>query len=69
MSLPELTLWGASTTRTMRPHWALHELGLEYETRMLAPRSGELQTPELRALNPREKVPFLQDGDAYHEQN
>jgi glutathione S-transferase len=47
----------------MRPHWAMHELGLDYRTRMVAPRSGELQTPEFRTLNPREKVPLLQDGD------
>ena len=26
-----LILWGAGTTRTMRPHWVLHELGLDYE--------------------------------------
>ena len=60
---PRLTLWGASTTRTMRPHWALHELGIDYEKRLVAPRSGELQTPEFRAINPREKVPVLQDGE------
>lgn len=59
----KLVLWGASTTRTMRPHWALHELGLEYETKLIAPRSGELQTPEYRAINSREKVPTLQDGE------
>ena len=63
MTAAQLTLWGASTTRTMRPHWALQELGLDYEKRMIAPRSGDLQTEELRALNPREKVPFLQDGE------
>ncbi len=46
----------------MRPHWMLHELGLDYETRMIAPRSGELQTPEFRKINSREKIPVLQDG-------
>ena len=59
----KLVLWGASTTRTMRPHWALHELGLAYESKMVAPRSGELQTPAYRAINAREKVPTLQDGN------
>ena len=62
-SEPDLTLWGASTTRTMRAHWALHELGLDYQKRMVAPRSGELQTAEFRAVNSREKVPVLQDGN------
>ena len=61
--VPDLILWGASTTRTLRPHWALHELGLDYEKRMVAPRSGELQTAEFRAINSREKVPVLQDGN------
>ena len=36
---------------------------LDYQTRMVAPRSGELQTPEFRALNSREKIPVLRDGD------
>ena len=47
----------------MRPHWAMHELDLDYQTRMVAPRSGELQSAEFRALNSREKVPVLRDGD------
>ncbi len=25
---PDLTLWGVGTSRTIRPHWAMHELGL-----------------------------------------
>ena len=29
----ERILWGAGTSRTIRPHWALHELGLEFELR------------------------------------
>ncbi len=58
----DLVLWGASTTRTMRPHWALHELGLDYQTRLVAPSSGELQTSEFRALNSSEKLPVLRDG-------
>lgn len=59
----ERILWGVSTSRTIRPHWALHELGLPYVTRPILPRSGETKTPEYTALNPRQKIPLLQDGD------
>lgn len=58
-----LVLWGAGTTRTLRPHWVLHELGLNYEKRLIGSRTGETHTAEFRALNPRGKIPVLQDGD------
>lgn len=54
-------LWGVGTSRTIRPHWALHELGLDYEIRPIMPRTGETQTPEFTALSPRQKIPLLQD--------
>ena len=60
---PRLILWGAGTPRTMRAQWVLQELGLEYEKRPIGPRTGETQRPEFVKLNPREKVPVLQDGD------
>lgn len=55
-------LWGAGTARTLRAHWMLYELGLEYETRPIGSRTGETQAPEFTQLNPREKIPLLQDG-------
>lgn len=58
-----LVLWGAGTTRTLRPHWVLHELGLDYEKRPIGSRTGETHTAEFRTLNPRGKIPVLQDGD------
>src|SRR6202163_2468232 len=58
-----LILWGVGTTRTIRAHWALHELGLRYDVRPILPRSGETKTAEYTALNPRQKIPLLQDGD------
>jgi len=57
-----LVLWGVSTTRTLQAHWALHELCLSYECRPILPRSGETKTAEFTALNPRQKIPLLQDG-------
>jgi glutathione S-transferase len=56
-------LWGAGTSRTIRAHWALAELGLDYESRPILPRTGETQTAEYTAINPRQKIPTLQDGD------
>lgn len=60
---PSLVLWGVGTSRTVRAHWALAELGLPYETRAIGPRTGETKTAEYTKLNPRQKVPLLQDGD------
>jgi glutathione S-transferase len=59
----KLVLWGVGTTRTFRVHWALHELGLPYESRPILPRSGETKTPKYTALNARQKIPLLVDGD------
>jgi len=41
----------------------LHELGLDYETRPIGSRTGETQTAEFSKLNPRQKIPLLQDGE------
>ena len=43
---PNLTLWGVGTSRTIRPHWAMHELGLAYTTKPIGPRTGETKTAE-----------------------
>ncbi|WP_027582418.1 glutathione S-transferase family protein [Bradyrhizobium sp. Ai1a-2] len=58
-----LILWGAGTSRTIRPHWALHELGLAYDVRPILPRTGETKTAEFTALSPRQKIPLLQDEE------
>ncbi len=60
---PDLTLWGAGTSRTVRAHWAMHELGLSYKIKPIGPRTGETKTTEYTRLNPRQKIPLLQDGD------
>jgi glutathione S-transferase len=58
-----LVLWGVGTSRTVRAHWVLHELDLDYECRAILPRAGETQTAEYTELNPRQKIPLLQDRD------
>lgn len=60
---PRITLWGAMTSRTLRAVWALHELDLPYAHRPIRSRSGETRTDRFTALNPRQKIPVLQDGD------
>jgi glutathione S-transferase len=56
----DLTLWGVGTSRTMRAHWMLLELGLEYNFRPIRPRTGETRTEEFMRLNSRHKIPVLQ---------
>ena len=56
-------VWGAGTPRTLRPHWILHELGLEYASRPIVPRSPGMADPAFTALSPRGKVPIYQEGD------
>jgi glutathione S-transferase len=56
-------LWGVGSHRTLRAHWALHELSVPYETKRIGSRTGETQTARYSLLNPRQKIPLLQDGD------
>ena len=58
-----ITVWGSGTSRTMRPHWALAELDVDYEKKPIGPRTGETHTAAFRALNAKEKIPVLVDGD------
>ena len=59
----KLTVWGVGTTRTLRVHWLLHELGLSYDTRRIEARTGETRSDEYAAINPKHKIPTLVDGD------
>jgi glutathione S-transferase len=58
-----LTLYGMIRSRTVRVHWMLEELGLEYRREPINPRQGEARTPEYLATNPNARVPALRDGD------
>lgn len=63
MSL-ELTLWGrASSANVQKVLWALGELGLNHEHRLVGGAHGGLDDPHYRAMNPNMLVPTLQDGD------
>jgi len=58
----DLTVWGVGTPRTMRVHWMLAELGLDYECHPIQSRTGETHTDEFKRLNPRHKIPVLRHG-------
>ena len=62
-SVNVLQIWGGATSRTLRPHWMAHELGLDYQPCLIGSRTGETQSDEFRGLNPKEKIPVLVDGD------
>lgn len=57
------TLWGVGTSRTLRAHWALIYLGLEYETQAIRTRTPAMESASYQAVNPRGKIPTLVDGD------
>jgi glutathione S-transferase len=59
----KLQVWGGATSRTLRPHWMLHEQDIDYEAKLIGSRTGETQDPAFRKLNPKEKIPVLVDGD------
>ncbi|HKK31404.1 MAG TPA: glutathione S-transferase family protein [Alphaproteobacteria bacterium] len=59
----EMVLWGAVSSRALRVHWTLIELGLPYRWVPIQSRSGETETEEYGRLNPRRKIPTFQDGD------
>jgi len=60
--LADRVLWGAGTPRTLRPHWALRELGLSYRNEPIIPRSASMERADFQAVSPRGKVPILDDG-------
>jgi glutathione S-transferase len=63
MPAQPLRVWGIGTSRTMRAHWMLAELRLDYESREILPRTESMEDPEFKSLNHRCKVPVLEHGD------
>ena len=57
-----LILWGVGTSRTIRAHWALIELNLSYKTEIIRTRTTDTETAAFKSVNPRQKIPVLQDG-------
>lgn len=57
-----LRVWGVGTARTIRVHWMLGELGLDYETREIIPRTDTMEDPGFLQVSARGKVPILEHG-------
>lgn len=57
-----ITLYHCSDARSFRPLWALEELGLQYELKML-PFPPRFQAPDYMAVNPLGTIPLLLDGE------
>ena len=61
--MADRVLWGVGSARALRAHWALAELGLDYRTEKVQSRTGQTRTETFDRLNPRRKIPVLQDGE------
>jgi glutathione S-transferase len=60
-----LTLYLAPGFSSMAPHIALHEIGVDFETRWISFEKRQQYSPDYLALNPEGKVPtLLVDGPA-----
>ena len=57
-----ITLYHCTAARSFRPLWALEELGLAYDLKML-PFPPRMFAKEYLALNPLGTIPLLVDGD------
>ncbi len=55
--------WGSGSPNAWRVLLAAEVLRIPYESKLLEFSKGQHRTPEYLALNPRGKVPVLQDGD------
>jgi glutathione S-transferase len=63
-----IRLYGFPNSTAARIHWALEELGVEYEYLELDRKKGETRTAEYLAINPIGKVPgFIDGGQPYFE--
>ncbi len=54
-------MYGIVSLRALRVHWALHELDLPYRTEPVESRSGQTTTDSYTAMDPRQKIPALDD--------
>ena len=58
-----IKLYGPRGGSSLRPHWTLHELGLDYESIAIDFAKGEHKGPEYLAINPAGQVPAIEvDG-------
>jgi glutathione S-transferase len=54
-----LTFYFSPGSSSMAPHIALHEVGAQFEPKLISLTNNETHTPEFLAMNPDGKVPLL----------
>ena len=59
-----IQLWHCPDARSFRVLWALEELGLDYDLRLL-PFPPRLHAPEYLDVNPLGTIPAFRDGDTF----
>tara|TARA_R110002096_G_scaffold181497_2_gene359154 strand:- start:797 stop:1420 length:624 start_codon:yes stop_codon:yes gene_type:complete len=62
MTQQEIEVFGIGTPRTLRVHWALRELQLDYTTRPIKPRTPQMDAADFLAVSPGKKIPALRHG-------
>ena len=62
MTRQAIEVFGIGTPRTLRVHWTLRELQLDYTTHPVIPRTPAMDTAEFLAVSPGRKVPALRHG-------
>lgn len=58
-----LTIYGVPRSRTFRPLWTAHELGIPYTLHPVDQRKGEQKEAAFLAINPNGHVPAIKDGE------
>ena len=60
---PDLTLWHAPLSRSMRILWLLEEIGCPYRLELIDLTDGSTRRPPYDAIHPVGRAPALRDGD------
>jgi glutathione S-transferase len=63
MPTPDITLFHAPMSRSLRPRWVLEEMGIPYKLERPSFDRGDVGGAAYKAINPLQKIPALQDGD------
>ncbi len=58
-----MQLYEFPSGRSIRTTWVLQELGVPFESVLVDPARGDLQSPEFLKLNPAGRIPVLVDGE------
>jgi glutathione S-transferase len=58
----EIVVWGIGTPRTLRVHWALHELDVPYTSEPVRTRTSAMDANEFLAVSPGKKIPAFRHG-------